>query len=686
MKKVLFLAFVVAIACEIGAFGAAVPRVMGQWPGIPEGEVRELTIGGDTLYAGEGNGLFGGQRGISMFDVSNPAKPRRVGTVAGPGRRIVATERYVIEYGQGALRVLDMSDRGSPLEVARIESHIVSAAAAWPYVYVGNDVNELLVYDLSNPAAPVAVNGAVAYGYFPSLTLRGSVLAGIKLSAGTTGTLQFFDVSDGTKLVPKGSYGSDIYFASPVDIAGNHAVIGRGSKIEIINIFDLASPHKVGEWPGPEVFWFAVTDVVAFPETIWAGVANTGITILDIGNPAAPVEVQTLPGLAFTGRARRGNDLFLSDYLDLKIYDVTNPAAPTLKSVSSLGGYYYGVSITNNWAFLSVSHAPSRVLDVSEPARPAARGPELPPSLSSLIAEGKLFLMDTERGVNVYDISNPAAPEFLSRFQNDAYGGLSMAVEGERLFLSGSNSVKVVNFANPRNLQLENSIELPAGNVRFARTENRLAVTTSYVSSYLSVIDITTPGNPQLMGTLTNGYLGNIAAKNFAAYIAGNGGVRIYQIVDAANPSFFKTIDVPGAGNVSVDGDRLYVLGSRSLSVYDISSPFDPKPITTLVDLPDNAFSATAAGNVAYVGAGYDGLITVQVAGAAPTQPLLEIINEGEMHRVRWRRDFDGFSLFTAPSLSGPWQRTPIPLSSPPLFFEATFGNRPGIGFYRLQD
>ncbi|HUS35620.1 MAG TPA: hypothetical protein VM680_09745, partial [Verrucomicrobiae bacterium] len=460
------------------------------------------------------------------------------------------------------------------------------------------------------------------------------------------------------------------------------------SKLDILDISNLQNPQKIGEWPGEEMFWYAITDMVAFPDTLWVSVANLGIQIVDVKNAAAPVEIKTLPDFAFTGHAKRGNDLFLAEYLDLKVYDVTNPANPHVKTTGSFGGFYYGVSITNNWAFLARTHAPSSVLDVSDPVRPVARGPELVEALSSIIADNKLFLIDSESGVNVYDITNPIAPQFLSRFQNDVYGGLSMAVEGERLFLSGWKSVKVVNFANPLDLKLERSIELPGGDVSFARTENRLVVSTSYGSSYLSVIDITAPGQPQLMGTVTNNgslWSAEVAAKDFAAYVATSSGVQIFQVIDGANPSFIKSIDARFVSSVSVSGDRLYVLGANYLRVYDISSAFDPKLITTLVDLPDNSFSVTAVGDVAYVGGGYDGLITVQVAGDAPTHPLLEIINEGEMHRVRWRRDFEGFSLMTAPSLSGPWTAQPLDFSPPSLFYELTFGNRPGMQFYRLQ-
>jgi hypothetical protein len=681
MTKGLFIAFMVAIACEIPALGAAIPRVLGQWPGIPTVVPQELTIGGNTLYAGDGR--------IAMYDISDVSQPRRVGTLGSLPKRIVAADRYALEfagdYNTGPLRILDMSERGTPVEVARIGQNVISAAVAWPDVYV-SDAGSLAVYDLSDPAAPAAVSGAVAPGDFMSLKINGNVLAAIKISVGNKGELRFFDISDRRQLVAKGFYGNGMYYTAPFEIAGDRAYVSFQSKLDIVDISNLQNPQKIGEWPGEEMFWYAITDMVAFPDTLWVSVANFGIQIVDVKNGAAPVEIKTLSDFAFTGHAKRGNDLFLAEYVDLKVYDVTNPADPHLKTTASFGGLYYGVTVTNNWAFVAIAHAPSRVLDITDPARPAARGPELPPGYSSILADNKLFLLDAQDRVNVFDITNPANPQFLSYFQNDDYGGFSMEVEGERLFLSGSNTVKVVNFANPLDLKLEKSIELPAGNVKFARTEDRLVVTTSYVSSYLSVIDISMPGDARLTGTLTNsGYLGSVAARNFAAYVDGNQGINVFQVVDAANPSFVKTVTASGGGSLSVDGDRLYVLGGESLSVLDISSPFDPQPITSLVGLPPNPFAVRAVGAVAYVSGGLGGLITVQVAGAAPTQPVIDVITEGEMHRVRWTRDFEGYTLLSAPTLSGPWTAEPLDFSPPGMFYDLTFGNRPGMQFYRLQ-
>jgi hypothetical protein len=504
--------------------------------------------------------------------------------------------------------------------------------------------------------------------------------------SGNNGTLQLFDISDRTKLIPKGSYGTNIYFTTKIEMVGDRLYLGKPNKLEILNIADLSNPQKIGEWPEQVLGLFYISDIVAFPDVVWASVANGGTTILDVRNAAAPVEVKTLPGIGFLCHARRGDDLFAGEYLDLKTYDVTDPLNPQLKGISSLGAYYSHISVTNNLAFVSGTHGSSRILDVSNPAKPAPRGPELPAGYTTLIADNKLFLVDELDGINVYDLANPAAPNFLSRFEPGEIGA-SMTAEGKRLFIAGTNAVKVINFSDPSALKLEKEIEVPPHSLTLARAGNRLVVSSHYVSSYLSVIDITDPANATLMVTFTNApFVGYVPGKGNVGYVQRNGGIEVYDFTDATNPRLVTNVDLnlQFPAEFATAGDYLLIFRGGPVMVFDVSDPLSPKEVGSIEGMPANSSSVTIAGDVAYVAAGVDGLITIQLAGEPPTQPYLDIINEGEMHRVRWTKDFTGYSLLAAPSLSGPWEALPIDLNQGGLFYEMIFGNGPGMRFYRL--
>src|ERR1051325_6712931 len=186
---------------EIHAFGATTPRVAGQWPGIPRGQAQDLAVQGDTLFAR----MTGG---IAEIDVSNPAKMRRVGTLGSDYRRVApATGNYILEYFGGPLRLLDVTDRTTPIEVSRVDGNFVNVAVAWPFVYTWNGDHERLeTYDYSNPAHPVAIEGATVAGDWPSLKVQGNILAGIT----RPGTFTLFDISNRTNLVQRGAY-SGVY-------------------------------------------------------------------------------------------------------------------------------------------------------------------------------------------------------------------------------------------------------------------------------------------------------------------------------------------------------------------------------------------------------------------------------------------------------------------------------------------
>jgi hypothetical protein len=143
-------------------------------------------------------------------------------------------------------------------------------------------------------------------------------------------------------------------------------------------------------------------------------------------------------------------------------------------------------------------------------------------------------------------------------------------------------------------------------------------------------------------------------------------------------------IDVPGARGIGIGGNKLAVLLSEGIQGFDISDPFAPKAGDALVDLPLNMGRVTVLGDIAYIAAGTSGLITAQLAGEAPTQPFLNIVDEGEMHRVRWTADFAGYSLMTAPTVNGPWTAQAT-FNDTKMFNEATAPNHAEPQFYRLQ-
>jgi hypothetical protein len=108
-------------------------------------------------------------RGLQVVDISNPASPAIVGSVATPGEAwdvaLVGHHAYVAVRNTG-IEVIDISDPTSPIIVGAVATpgRVHAVAVAGDFAYVADSPCGLQVVDISNAAAPVIVGG----GHYPS--------------------------------------------------------------------------------------------------------------------------------------------------------------------------------------------------------------------------------------------------------------------------------------------------------------------------------------------------------------------------------------------------------------------------------------------------------------------------------------------------------------------------------------
>ncbi len=232
----------------------------------PEGDTdfEDVVVEGDTAYVADW--FFG----LRIYDVSGLATPRLLGELDTPGApSAIAYADHKIYLGEstnaGAVRVIDVSDASHPVELGAVPTSKV-----WDLQVVGNKVytaNEsqggapggLLIWDVSNPAAPT-----LAGGYSECEAIG-------------------------------------------VAVVGNTAVIGCGDEARVIDVSDPTMPRKVASWPVPQ------------PGNIWAMAASGtrayighdgGLIVIDVAHAAAPtlVSEKTTPytvrglSLPFAGR------------------------------------------------------------------------------------------------------------------------------------------------------------------------------------------------------------------------------------------------------------------------------------------------------------------------------------------------------------------------------------------------
>ena len=388
-----------------------------------------------------------------------------------------------------------------------------------------------------------------------------------------------------------------------------------------------------------------------------------GIDIVDVSNPAAPVDdgtfgssdivkggltvgrVDEIGGTEYlvVGSTTVGNQSSAPPFT-LLIYSLANPLSPSRVSTT-----------TFNDGFLSDMVVEGDTV--------------LVPVLSYDIFGG--FAFEGQNGnVMAIDVSNPAAPtldsalfgsadpnanttQFGATIVNSqiAYIASSTATGGSTQ--SGTGRVLIVNYSDPSNLQNLGEVDIPGtyqvvdvaveGNEALVvgRTggNNGPGVTGTMT---LSLLDITNPQSPTLLGTTldtaaqfpTGGFkisaqpLGNGLFAVSEASVDGNSEL---MVVDPSNPNDIVVSYTPVTALVNemaVSGNLLYTTSAQGLAIYNIgtveSIPLSVSvevPTTTGVTIVPNSYSTPPSKII--TGATFDTLVWNEtLAFGTPTDPI----------------------------------------------------------------
>ncbi len=165
---------------------------------------------------------------------------------------------------------------------------------------------------------------------------------------------------------------------------GTRNASGLATGLRVLSLANPEAPVEIGTWPGgaiPVSEANYVHDSVPIGSRLYASSINSGIQrLLDFTNPAAPVQTSSWTyGGAFTHNAwpdASGNWLYVTDEVNgepLKIFDISNPATPVLRNAitSNPKAIVHNAHVHGNDLWLSNYTEGIRALDLTDPAHPA---------------------------------------------------------------------------------------------------------------------------------------------------------------------------------------------------------------------------------------------------------------------------------------------------------------------------
>jgi hypothetical protein len=299
----------------------------------------DVAVDGDFAYLATFTGL-------EIIDISNPAAPVAVSHFTGPSNDVAIvhgdgrTVAYASPFGRSVTRAVDVTDPRAPTLVAELPdySHTLfhSTENGRSQIYLANYTNDIPVFDVSHPHAPVRIGTTKVPG--EEAGVHDMFVDGDRIYANnTTVGMVAIDVSAGldqpVELGRIPTTFSHTSFAAtvggrPIVLHGDEGFTGPdgGAFLRIIDA-DRSSPTFMTELARyqsrREV---GIHNFQLVGNRLYIAYYQDGVRVIDLSNPASPLEVahyntwnpQTAPGGPFEGALTVqvvGNLIFASDDL-----------------------------------------------------------------------------------------------------------------------------------------------------------------------------------------------------------------------------------------------------------------------------------------------------------------------------------------------------------------------------------
>jgi hypothetical protein len=535
--------------------------------------------------------------------------------------------------------------------------------------YVASDDFGLSLVDVSVPSAPV-VQSSVDLPFNGSyLAAAGSLVCvtgqrAYHASPGVLTTVFGFyviDVADASNPFVVGAIEGNSIGFNGVAMAGNYAYVACGSAgLKIIDLSDPSSPAIVGTYDSPG--W--AQSVTVAGNYAYLADSSQGLRIIDVSNSTAPISV----GWVDTPSSAKdvclvGSTAYVSDNTSMQIIDVSNVSAPVIRGSAPVGALQ--TKVINGIAYIAASSAGLVIYNVSNPASPSLLG-SLPPSggpnasTQGLFVEGSIaYLANFDGGLGLASVSVPSSPSVAGRYM-EWFEGSKIAVKpgiavvtGAQFWNGGSSSInglRVLNTDSPGAPFVVGKID----SALFGLLGVAVSGNYAYVAcggAGLKVVDISIPSLPVIVGTYdTPGWAQAVAISGNYAFVAdGTQGLRILDVQNASAPAFVGWVDTPGnARGVAVEGTTAYVADNTSVQIVDVSNPAAPIIRGSYAPAGFTALEVKVQNSVAYVAASSGGLVIVDVSNPAGPVRLGSILPSGGPNASTQGVDVLGSSAYLA--------------------------------------
>ena len=488
----------------------------------------------------------------------------------------------------------------------------VAVQGDFVYLAIGSSVKIINVSNISSPEVVFTFSTG-------SEGVNSVFIYSNRLYIGTAAALRIVDITNPYNPVQIGSSSGLVY---DVVVDNMRAYVGTNVSLKILDVSNPADIVLLGTYNAQ------VSSISLDGDIIYLSVKVSGVSyfrILNVSNPASLVTVGSLSlSNAKAIEVKSGFAYIGTDYGGLYIVDCTNQSAPSLLTKIYAPQSIKSVYINGDYLYLaSDSNAKLKILNISNPLYPFLVGAndDIGSAYGVIVVDGQAFVADFNYGLKIFDVNNIVAPYKVAEMA-DLSSHKYSTVLNDKLYLSKTN-FSVVDVSDPSTPNILGSLAMSYPTKPFIK--NNLAYITDYTG--LSIVDISNPAQIYLLNHINLGNNatqgGVVVSGDYAFVTRSTSGVYVVDIKDAQSISVVDHLDIADARSLDISADYLFVGDyNNGLKVIDISSPSDISvvaehalPVISDLVFNNNLIYLVTASN------GVDGLRVLNVEN--PTNPIL---------------------------------------------------------------
>jgi len=512
------------------------------------------------------------------------------------------------------------------------QSFSVSCNEPGNILFVGSGAG-VIALDVSTPSNPVHLGdihtrGLVDAMYFDELTHR------LYLCTYFSG-FEIWDVGDFASPVRLGRGSTEGLPRGGIFASGDYVyVVTVANGVQVFDISDPSSPVNTGNCPlsATNLAWNSAKS----GNYIFVATGNGGLKVVDVSDPANPHIAGSSPYLTTGVWVENGYAYLVAYNFGIRILNISNISAITQVGYQSLTGYPYRIKTIGNYAYIanatSNTNGGINVVDISNPATPQhistyAGYAEYVTGNGQMVAS-----TGSSYPCTILDISDPANPAFAFSYPLPV-STVDIAVAGNYAY-TGNNGFRVFDISNktqPVQIGYDSNdgalVEL-SGDIAVYIRESMTA------NNPVMIMDISNPLAPFKTGQYMAPVMTNdLSLKEHRAFIAcWWDGFRVVDFQDPYNPLLvahtfgWHNGAVPGeeycyVQALDVEGNYLYVIDygpfeaedTRGLYIFDISDPVNPVKISRYTGLLSSGYDIDVVGDYAYIADWNGGMEVVDV-------------------------------------------------------------------------